>query len=154
SRHHTPPQMLEISLGGLGPSALYEVVWSEPTLAAIRSSANRPEATRDGAYCIALATTDPLLGLVGYRRAEPNSGRDWELIPAGAPVPEDVHLDFDRDDLVMLEVSGIDRDTNTLMRQRLQDKVQQVTNGGYPWTAYATVVGFLTARVWLEKARD
>jgi hypothetical protein len=90
--------------------------------------------------------------LIAIRRAQALTGGDYYLIPGDAEVPEDPDLDLDRSDLVLLEVSGIDRDTDSTMKQRLDLKIAQVRAQGFGGRAFAGVVGFLGARIWVEEA--
>jgi hypothetical protein len=111
------------------------------------------EATRDGAYGIALAAVDLYLGFVALRRAEGKTGSDFYLVPAGSDVRSDPHLDLEREDLIRLEVSGINEDDEKNMRERVRRKVQQALTGHSPIPAMAGVVGFLSARVVFRDAK-
>lgn len=153
SRHHTSPKDWAVQMDSL-PAVQYQVTWPLPSAAAIRSCANDQEATRDGAYCLALAAADAHLSLVALRRSEQGSGADFYLIPVGASVSADPHLDFERADLVRLEVSGIDDDDDPKMRQRIREKVEQAATGRSPFPAVAGIVGFRTARVVFRRVRD
>lgn len=129
------------------PIAEYLVTWNPPTPAQLRSCANKDDATRDGAYGLALAAVDAHSGLVALRRAEGRSGVDFYLVPEGAEIPDSHDLDIDRDDLVGLEVSGIDDDTDRAVRARVREKVEQVRAGLSSYPSIVGVSGFRTARV-------
>ena len=153
SRHHKSPKTWTVQTDSQ-PPVPYEVDWLPPTPAHVRSCANKDEATRDGAYGLALAAADAHLGLVALRRSEGKSGSDFYLISAGTHVSPDPHLDLERDDLVRLEVSGIDRDDDASMRARVHQKVRQAVAGRSPFPAIAGVAGFLSARVVFRRAKD
>lgn len=151
SRHHEPPKAWTVQRDSEPPTA-YEVEWLPPTPAHVRSCANEEEATRDGAYCLALAAADAHLGLVALRRSEGKSGSDFYLIPVGTQGSSEPHIDLERDDLVRLEVSGIDRDDETKMRARVRQKVRQAVAGRSLFPAIVGVAGFLSARVVFRRA--
>jgi hypothetical protein len=89
---------------------------------------------------------------VALRRAQRKSGGDYWLIPAGSEVGPDDAQDFDRTDLVLLEVSGIDEDTEARMRSRLSQKTKQVRRVEKNLRTLALVVGFRGARIWVKDA--
>jgi hypothetical protein len=152
SRHHRSPTVVTVESDS-GLVLQYQVAWPPPTAEHIRSSANVEQATRDGAYALALAAVDAQLGLVALRRAEGRSGSDFYLIPKGSDVPSDPHLDLERDDLIRLEVSGINEDDDAAMRGRVRQKIRQALDGHSPVPAIVGVVGFLSARVVFREAR-
>jgi hypothetical protein len=125
----------------------YLVTWEAPTAAQIRSCANQDDATRDGAYGLALAAADVHLGLVALRRAEGRSGVDFYLVPDGTEIPDSPEYDIDRDDLIGLEVSGINDDNDRVIRARVRQKVEQVQAGRPPFPSVVGIVGFRTARI-------
>ncbi|MHB8891189.1 MAG: hypothetical protein ACYC65_04010 [Candidatus Limnocylindrales bacterium] len=148
-RHHTSPKPVVVSLDTTSDS--YEAEWSGPTAAEIRGLANKDEATRDAAYCIALAAAHAHLQRVALRRSEGLTGSDWYLVPADAEVGDDLDMDLERPDLVRLEVSGVDLDDDVKMLGRLNEKVRQARKGKSAFPAYAGVVGFRGARVQFAK---
>jgi hypothetical protein len=150
-RHHGSPCSGAITLDS-GPPAEVEFNWDTPSPAVHRANANAIDATEAGAYGICLASVDHRLGLIAIRRAQALTGGDYYLVPADAEIPGDPDLDLDRDDLALLEVSGIDRDTDSTMEGRLSEKVAQVRARGFSGRAFAGVVGFRGARVWVEEA--
>jgi hypothetical protein len=148
-RRHRPPKDVAVELDGL--TEIYEATWLIPTSDEMRSFANYDEATRDGAYCVALAAAHAHLAHVALRRTEGATGADWFLVPLGSEIADDQELDLEREDLLRLEVSGIDADNPTKMHGRLREKVQQARRGRSPFPAYAVVVGFAGAVVGFAK---
>lgn len=126
--------------------------WDDPTAEARRAYANDDDATRDGAYCVALAATEEAIALKALRRAATRTGADWLLVPVDAPVDDDDSLDLERDDILRLEVSGIDQDTPTRLRSRMREKLEQARDGASLFPSMACVVGFASATVQLRKA--
>jgi hypothetical protein len=145
-RHRSSPRVWSVQMDQTLAEG-YLVVWNPPTPAQLRSCANQDDATRDGAYGLALAAVDAHAGFVALRRAEGRSGVDFYLIPDGAEISDSHDIDIDRDDLVGLEVSGIDDDTDRVVRARVREKVEQVRAGKSSGPSIVGVVGFRTARV-------
>jgi hypothetical protein len=125
----------------------YVTSWEMPTPAQVRACANQDDATRDGAYGLALAAIDVHLGYVALRRAEGRTGVDFYVIPAGTEVSPSPDLDIERDDLVGFEVSGISDDTDSMLRTRVNRKIEQVRSGKLPFQSIVGVVGFRSARI-------
>jgi hypothetical protein len=151
TRHHQPPIAWLVQSDTHG-NDYYELDWPVPTPAAQRQCAELNDAVTVAAYCIALAAADQHLGLKGLRRVEHRLGADYYLVPSDAPVSDDVDLDLERDDLVRLEVSGIDDDTDRTLRARVRAKVAQVSRRKHPTPGMAGVAAFRTARVVFETA--
>lgn len=146
SRHHVPPKVWSVRLDD-DDSDDYVVEWEQPTPELLRSCGNHDEATRDGAYGLALAAADAHLNLVALGRAEGRTGSDFYLVPAGTADQDSLHFNLQPENRVRLEVSGIDRDDEAIMNVRLGQKVRQAREGRSDLPAFACVVGFLTARV-------
>jgi hypothetical protein len=123
-RHHEPPTSVTVSSETHG-TANYDVTWPVPSPSDVRGCAEINDAVCVGAYCLALAAVDSHMQLVGLRRAESGSGSDYYLVPAGAQISDDTQLDLERDDLIRLEVSGIDDDDHTKLQDRGTVKVRQ-----------------------------
>jgi hypothetical protein len=134
------------------PEIAYLLRWEAPSADQKRSCANHDDATRDGAYGLALASADAHLQYVALRRAEGRSGSDFYLVPDGADVAPEPEYDLDRDDLVRLEVSGIYDDDDAKMSSRLSQKVTQAIKGRSHRPAIVSVVGFRSARVFFRDA--
>jgi hypothetical protein len=96
---------------------------------------NAIDATEAAAYCIALAAVEVTNGLYAIYRAETQSGADYYLAPKGVEAE-------DLENLVRLEVSGIDKATPHLIAARLKQKLQQVKNGAPNTPGIASVVAF------------
>jgi hypothetical protein len=65
----------------------------------------------------------------------------------GAEIGTDPDLDIDREDLIGLEVSGINHDTDPIIRARVNRKMEQVRAGRLPVRAMVGVVAFRTASI-------
>jgi hypothetical protein len=137
-RHHTSPIVFQIDRGENSCKAATE--WTETDQRAQLAWANTSDATRDGAYCVAIAAVELTDGLVAVSRAETQTGADYYL---GAPneKPEDLESSL------RLEVSGVDQGNTTKVRSRLGQKVKQAQKGNSPLPAIAAVVGFQTMTV-------
>ena len=119
--------------------------WAIPTVAQLRACANQDDATRDGAYALALAAAEVHLGYVALRR-----GALWRRFLLGAIGCRDrlgPEYDIDREDLIGLEVSGISDDSDATIRFRVQRKIEQVLAGSLSLAAIVGVVGFRSARI-------
>jgi hypothetical protein len=151
SRHHVSPKAWSVQRDDSN-AVNYLVPWEEPTAEHIRSCGNHDEATRDGAYGLALAAADVHLDLVAFGRAEGRTGSDFYLVPAGTTNDDTPHFNLQSDNRIRLEVSGIDRDNDAIMNARISQKVQQARDGMSDFPAIAGVVGFLSARVLFRTA--
>src|SRR5579872_2999893 len=115
-RHHSPPCVVRITLNGVETNA--EADWMPPTERLKDAWRNSIDTTEYGAYCLALAAIEVTSGLFAIYRAETKSGADYYLTPKGTSPP-------DLENLVRLEVSGIDRGTPQGVESRLRQKLQQ-----------------------------
>ena len=111
------------------------VVWQSPDARARGAWANETDATEAGAYACALAAVELTDGLVAVRRAETRTGADYYVAPHGASAD-------DLEDCLRLEVSGVDRGPEHVVRQRLNAKLRQAAAGNSNLPALAGVVGF------------
>lgn len=145
-RHHRSPKQFAIAEDG-DAAASYEAAWEEPSASQARAYANDEDTTENGAYCVALAAADSHLSLLALRRSQSRSGADYYLIPDGTAISDDHELDLERPDLVRLEVSGVDEDSEQAVRARLRRKLDQVARAPSDVPAIAAVVGFKTTRV-------
>ena len=150
-RDHESPANLSVFLD-LGSTSHVEVEWDEPSAEDRRAHGNTDDATEFAAYGLGLIATDVTLSLVALRRAQRRSGGDYWLVPAGSEIGADDAQDFDRTDMVLLEVAGIDQDTEAKMRSRLSQKTKQVRRYEKNLRALALVVGFRGARIWVKDA--
>ena len=145
SQHHNPPIECEIERRGeLLPGRLN---WDPPTDRARSAWANVDDATRDGAYAVALAAVEAASGLVAIRRAETRTGADYYV----------VLQDSDQDDFenaYRLEISGVNGGAKQAVRQRLSQKIEQARKGDSDLPALATVVGFKSALICIAFVED
>lgn len=133
NRHHTAPHELAIQVDDAACSG--SVTWDEPTAAVLLAWGNKDDATRDGAYAVALATVEAHEGLVAVGRADTKSGADYLLAPRESAVE-----DFEAS--LRLEVSGIDSGTPSQISYRLLQKQEQARQGQSDLPAIAAVVEF------------
>jgi hypothetical protein len=141
ARHHEPPVDFDIADGTA--VAVREVSWAAPDDRAAAAWANRDDATRDGAYAVAIAAVEAERGLLAVSRAEVRSGADYYMAPAGAEVG-DLEL------AIRLEVSGTDRGDGHAVQRRLRKKLDQARDGASDTPALACVVGFAARRMAME----
>ena len=146
---HASPCVCEVQSGGEGTSMM--IAWQEPSAGDHRFLANSIDRTEAGAYSLGLAAAGERLDYVALRRVAHGLGADWYLVPRGANIPDDPDLDLDRADLVRLEVSGIAAETDSEMRRRLMEKMDQLREAGIPGPGWAAVVGFTLPRVWIDE---
>jgi len=132
-RHHTSPTVFRLQDNDTHDTASVEWVRSDERLRG--ALANKDDATRDGAYGIAIAAIEVLRGLVAVRRAETRTGADYYLGEPGDTL-EDLEASF------RLEVSGTDQGNESIIRGRLREKVDQAARGNSNLPAIASVVGF------------
>ena len=144
ARHHAPPQT-SLQVACTGKESLKSLKWGAPDQTAQRSWRNRDDATRDGAYIVALAVVEYELGMVALSRADTRTGADYYI---GSPES------FDLEDAFRLEVSGLDEGGLADMRRRLKIKEDQASRGNSFLPAYASVVGFREATVSVSLVED
>ncbi len=148
ARHHVPPVSLLITADGK-IAASYRLRWRPPSAMERRAWGNHDDATRDGAYGMALAAVEVHLGLVALARAEGRTGADYYVGPVGSHVnPIDGELDLEA--AFRLEISGIDAGDEAQLLYRLRQKVAQARRGHSNLPAMAGVVGFLLLQVLFE----
>jgi hypothetical protein len=111
------------------------------------SYANRDDATRDAAYGVSIAAAESELGMLAISRAEHRTGADYYI------QAESDWTSADRVDLetaYRLEVSGVDRGSDSVIRSRVRTKVKQLQDGDSDLPGIAAVVGFSQLQVILE----
>jgi len=146
SRHHRPPVEIEVAQRPDGPAALRGLAWQPPGARELAAWANADDATRDGAYAVALAVLEAELRLLAVSRAETLTGADYYLAePGNTDGGDDLERAF------RLEVSGVDKGTRAVVHQRLNQKVDQARRGNSSLPAYACVVGFQCCYVSVQK---
>ena len=132
-RHHRSPTDFDLDRSGTRSGAV--VAWQPPDARTRGAWANETDATEAGASACALAAVELTDGLVAVRRAETGTGADYYVAPPGAS-PDDL------EDCLRLEVSGVDRGPEPVVRQRLNAKLRQAAAGNSNLPALAGVVGF------------
>ena len=140
-RHHSPPEEFSLLDGDRSTEAV--VSWMRPDDRTRNAWANESDATRDGAYACALAAVELAYEMVAVRRAETMTGADYYIGKLGQAF-EDLEGCF------RLEVSGIDRGNDTIVTQRLKQKVNQAAVGKSNLPAMACVVGFQVRKIVLQ----
>jgi len=133
SRHHAPP--VQVTLNDNGTEVLAEVNWTAPDARTLDAWANARVATEHGAYGCVIAGVEELRGLVAVRRADTPTGADYYIGPPGTS-------QYDLEDCLRLEVSGVDAGDQREVSRRLLQKVQQAREGGSSLPALAGVIGF------------
>lgn len=147
TNRHSSPTSFSLRWDGEDLGAVV-VAWDAPSAAAIRGQANAIDRTEIAAYCIAIASAGARLEHVCLRRVAHGDGADWFLLPIARAAVDDPDLDLEDPNLVRLEVSGIDDETDALLRRRVNEKVDQVRAAAIPGSAWAAVVGFTAPRIW------
>jgi hypothetical protein len=137
-RHHSPPHGMTVTDNGASQAA--SVAWTIPDARVKAAWANADDATRDGAYAVALAAVEAARGLLAVSRAETKSGCDYYVDLPTKPV-------LDLETAVRLEVSGTDKGDHAAINKRVQIKIKQALAGKSPLPAIAAVVGFATSVV-------
>jgi hypothetical protein len=142
-RHHISPKEFQIKNGTL--IQRIQVEWELTDERCRGAWANKDDATRDGAYACAIATTELTLGLFAVRRAETLTGADYYIAPA--------NLGEDLEDCLRLEVSGTDSDDYEVAR-RLRIKVKQAQEGKSNLPALAVIIGFRVQLILMQTVQE
>jgi hypothetical protein len=125
-----------------GAESTAKVEW-EITDSRIQAAwANTDDATRDGAYALAIAATELLRGMVAIKRAETRTGADYYIAFANQDL-EDLENCF------RLEVSGTNLD-KAEVKKRLRIKIEQTKQGNSNLPALAAIVGFKVRLILLQ----
>lgn len=139
-RHHSSPK--EFILENDRIESVANVEWQVTDDRIQAAWANVDDATRDGAYAIAIAATELLRGLVAVHRAETRTGADYYIAPMGEELEDLEHW-------WRLEVSGTHLDKSEVKR-RLREKLEQARKGNSNLPALAAVVGFRVQLILLQ----
>ncbi|MHB8577224.1 MAG: hypothetical protein ACYDCQ_18080 [Dehalococcoidia bacterium] len=125
------------------------VRWQTPSQLVLDTWHNRDDATRDGAYAVAIAAVQQHLGLFVRRRAETQTGADYYITPRPADTGDDDTADVDLEEpWLRLEASGIDRcPTIAELRTRVLRKEAQTRRGASVLPAIVGVVAFSMPRI-------
>lgn len=139
-RHHSSPK--EFTLQDDPVESIAKVEWDVADSRVQAAWANADDATRDGAYAVAIAATELLKGMVAVRRAETRTGADYYIALPGQDL-EDLEHCF------RLEVSGTHSDKSEVKR-RLRMKLEQARQGNSNLPALAAVIGFRVQLILLK----
>lgn len=139
-RHHTSPQEFIIENDNI--QSITQVEWEVADGRVQAAWANTDDATRDGAYALAIATTDLVRGMVAVRRAETRTGADYYLALSDQN-SEDLENWF------RLEVSGTDSNKIEVKR-RIRVKLEQAKQGESNLPALAAIIGFRVKLIVLQ----
>ena len=140
-RHHKPPTNFNIRLRNQQSGVV--VRWTPADARCQAAWANTDVATENAAYGCALAACEVTAQLHAVRRAETGTGADYYVAPEGFGVD-------DLEGCLRLEVSGTDHGSESLVEQRLQDKIAQARKGRSNLPAMAGVVGFRVRLIVME----
>lgn len=140
-RHHDPPGTITVSWNG-SSSVPYILNWTPPVDRELAAWKNDDDATRDGAYGLALGAVEVQVGFVALARAQRRSGADYYVGAPGSHVnATDGELDLEEAHL--LEISGIAKcETHAQLSKRMRQKVRQVQRGSPDTPALVAVVAF------------
>ena len=144
-RHHESPVGFEITHSNRVTNVVTE--WKKTDERTRGAWANEIDATEAGACACALAAVEVCDGLVAVGRAETKTGADYYIAPAGA-------LLHDLEDSLRLEVSGVDHGDQSVVNQRLQQKLEQAAAGASNLPAMAGVVGFRARVIRLSRVEE
>jgi hypothetical protein len=152
SQYSGSPRIWAVELEG-DSTRSYEVRWRPPTVVHRRACANLNEAVEEAGYCMSLAAVDARFSRVALRRVHTGLHFDFVVIPSGAEPGDDLGLDWERDDISLVEVSGINRDTPSEIRRRLKEKEDRALESPHPlpYERHICVVGFQNARIVFRK---
>jgi hypothetical protein len=96
-----------------------------------------------------LAVAEAEFGHLAVSRAETRTGADYYLGPS-----TDLGDVDDLERAYRLEVSGVDKGSRSVVRQRLMQKIDQARQGESMLPAFAWVVGFKACLVAVAKVED
>lgn len=139
-RHHDSPK--EFTLEDETDESITIVEWEVPDDRIKAAWANTDDATRDGAYALAIAAVELRKDMFAIRRAETRTGADYYIAPANQSLE-------DLEDCFRLEVSGTHSD-KTEVKRRLRVKLEQAKNGKSNLPALAAIIGFRVQLMLLE----
>ena len=139
-RHHVPP--ISVTIKRSERDMVADVEWETTDERTRGAWANVIDTTEWGAYACVLAAVELFDGLVAVFRAEHETGADYYV------APPDAGLD-DMEEHIRLEVSGVDRGSESIVRYRLREKVDQLAEGD-DTLGIAGVIGFRAQLILLE----
>lgn len=144
-RYHASPQQFDLSDDGNATKVKIE--WQAANVRTRAAWNNDDDATRDGAYACAIAATELSRKLVAIRRAETRTGADYYVAPSGEPVE-------DLENVYRLEVSGTSAGDPSIVKSRVNAKVEQAKAGNSNLPAIAAVIGFRAKLIVIETVSD
>jgi hypothetical protein len=139
-RHHSSPK--EFILEDNKVESIAKVEWEVADTRVQAAWANVDDATRDGAYALAIAATELLRGMVAVHRAETRTGADYYIASLGEELEDLEHW-------WRLEVPGTHLDKSEVKR-RLRVKLEQAKQGKSNLPALAAVIGFRVQLIVLQ----
>jgi hypothetical protein len=140
-RHHESP-LKEFTIEHDGVESIALVEW-ERTDSRIQAAWNKADdATRDGAYFVAIAAIELVRGMVAVRRAETRTGADYYI---GFPNEDWTDLE----NCLRLEVSGTSSE-KPAVKQRLRMKIDQASKGDSNLPAIAAIIGFRVQLIFIQ----
>lgn len=142
ARHHISPVSIVVHRGALRVART--AAFQKPSKRARDAWANETDTTANAAYAICLVAVEDSEGLVAVHRAETQTGADYYVAPPGKTL-EDLEACF------RLEVSGVNEGGQSVLAQRLKEKVAQTRRGRSNLPAIATVAGFRELTVLIER---
>ena len=140
-RHHVPP--ISVTIRRSEREMLADVEWETTDERTRGAWANDIDTTEAGAYACVLAAVELFDGLVAVFRAETETGADYYIAPPEAGMD-------DMEEHLRLEVSGVDRGSESAVRYRLREKVAQLSRGDDDTSGIAGVIGFRAQLILLE----
>ncbi|HKV97578.1 MAG TPA: hypothetical protein VJR90_08835 [Gammaproteobacteria bacterium] len=141
SRHHVSPVDMRIECDKRATKRTAE--FATPTVRTLNAWANNIDTTESGAYGVCLAAIEVEEDMIAVRRAETLTGADWYVAPMGTRAD-----DLER--CLRLEVSGVDGGTQSTLKTRLRQKVEQTKRGVSNIPAIASVVGFKEKTIMIQ----
>ena len=132
-RYHQSPTDFALDRSGVRSEAAVE--WRSTDAHTRGAWANEIDTTEAGACACALAAVELTDGLVAVHRAETKTGADYYIAPKDTPAE-------DLQQWLRLEISGVDRGSESTVNRRLRDKLDQAAAGNSDLPAIASVVGF------------
>jgi hypothetical protein len=132
-RYHSSP--IEFTIKDNGKESFTQVEWEVTDSRIQLAWANEDDATRDGAYALAIAAIELLRGMVAVSRTKRGTGADY-YISFTDGYPEDL------ENCCRLEVSGTGSSKESEVNSRLRIKIEQAREGKSNLPAIAAIIGF------------
>jgi hypothetical protein len=148
---HTAPVTFTIVADGM--TRAHSVTWPEPSERMRAAHANRDDATRDGACCLAIAAAGTVLGYEVISQSFVGTGADYLMMARGTSYNQGVPLE-EQAGLVRLEVSGTNGGDQVVLSGRLGEKVRQLRAGKWRGPGIAVVVGFKVQTILMRSVEE